>query len=107
LNWYDTRTLEPLAPAVLSSVDSGNLLASLWTLQQGCWTGETAGLAALSGGGFLDYLRVLAAERVLPRKAVTTCERERDTGNWLQCVLNFPKQAMEQRIRVQSQACRC
>ena len=36
LNWYDTRSLSPLSPAVVSSVDSGNLLASLWTLQQGC-----------------------------------------------------------------------
>jgi cyclic beta-1,2-glucan synthetase len=35
LNWYDTRTLEPLAPAYVSTVDSGNLLACLWTLKQG------------------------------------------------------------------------
>src|SRR5256885_5625288 len=35
-NWYDTRTLEPLPPLFISSVDSGNLVASLWTLQQGC-----------------------------------------------------------------------
>ena len=35
LNWYDTRTLAPLTPAVVSSVDNGNLIASLWTLQQG------------------------------------------------------------------------
>ncbi len=36
LNWYDTRTLEPLFPRYVSTVDSGNLLASLWVLQQGC-----------------------------------------------------------------------
>ncbi|MFZ0479740.1 MAG: glycosyl transferase, partial [Terriglobales bacterium] len=36
LNWYDTRTLEAKAPFFVSSVDSGNLVASLWTLQQGC-----------------------------------------------------------------------
>ena len=36
LNWYDTRTLAPKAPFFISSVDSGNLVASLWTLQQGC-----------------------------------------------------------------------
>jgi hypothetical protein len=35
-NWYDTRTLEVLPPLFVSSVDSGNLVASLWTLQQGC-----------------------------------------------------------------------
>ena len=36
LNWYDTRTLEALPPKFVSSVDSGNLVASLWTLRQGC-----------------------------------------------------------------------
>ena len=36
LNWYDTRTLEPLSPRYVSTVDSGNLLAALWVLQQGC-----------------------------------------------------------------------
>ncbi|HEV8319670.1 MAG TPA: glucoamylase family protein [Vicinamibacterales bacterium] len=32
LNWYDTRTLAPLLPAYASTVDSGNLAASLVTL---------------------------------------------------------------------------
>ena len=32
LNWYDTRTLQPLPPLFVSSVDSGNLAASLWTI---------------------------------------------------------------------------
>ncbi|HSP70249.1 MAG TPA: glucoamylase family protein [Bryobacteraceae bacterium] len=36
LNWYDTATLEPLLPRYVSSVDSGNLIASLWTFAQGC-----------------------------------------------------------------------
>jgi cyclic beta-1,2-glucan glucanotransferase len=36
LNWYDTQTLEPLEPRFVSSVDSGNLACSLWTLKQGC-----------------------------------------------------------------------
>lgn len=35
LNWYDIRTLTPLEPRYVSTVDSGNLLAALWTLQQG------------------------------------------------------------------------
>ena len=35
LNWYDTRTLEPLNPRYVSTVDSGNLIAALWVLQQG------------------------------------------------------------------------
>jgi cyclic beta-1,2-glucan synthetase len=35
LNWYDLKTLEPLEPRYVSTVDSGNLLASLWTLELG------------------------------------------------------------------------
>ena len=34
LNWYDIRSLEPLAPRFVSTVDSGNLAAGLWTLKQ-------------------------------------------------------------------------
>jgi cellobiose phosphorylase len=34
-NWYDTRTLEPLFPLYISSVDSGNLAGHLLTLASG------------------------------------------------------------------------
>ncbi|HJT32324.1 MAG TPA: glucoamylase family protein, partial [Pirellulales bacterium] len=34
-NWYDTQTLAVLGPAYVSTVDSGNLLACLWTLAEG------------------------------------------------------------------------
>ncbi|WP_235209466.1 GH36-type glycosyl hydrolase domain-containing protein [Methylobacter sp. BBA5.1] len=34
-NWYDTRTLQPLHPQYVSSVDSGNLVGSLLTLKAG------------------------------------------------------------------------
>jgi cyclic beta-1,2-glucan synthetase len=36
LNWYDTTTTQPLFPRYVSTVDSGNLLASLWVFAQGC-----------------------------------------------------------------------
>ena len=36
LNWYNTTTAEPLFPRYVSTVDSGNLLASLWLFAQGC-----------------------------------------------------------------------
>lgn len=35
LNWYDTRTLQPLWPHYVSSVDSGNLIGCLLTLRAG------------------------------------------------------------------------
>lgn len=34
-NWYDTQSLKPLLPMYVSSVDSGNLAASLLTLRAG------------------------------------------------------------------------
>jgi hypothetical protein len=34
LNWYDGKTGESLSPFFVSTVDSGNLLASLWALRQ-------------------------------------------------------------------------
>ena len=38
LNWYDTKTLEPLQPVYVSMVDSGNLAGHLLTLRQGYLT---------------------------------------------------------------------
>jgi cyclic beta-1,2-glucan synthetase len=36
LNWYDTRTLEPLSRQYVSTVDSGNLAVSLLTVRTAC-----------------------------------------------------------------------
>ena len=38
LNWYDTRTLTPLPPKYVSTVDSGNLAGALLTLASGLRT---------------------------------------------------------------------
>jgi cyclic beta-1,2-glucan synthetase len=35
LNWYDTRTLRPLEPRYVSTVDSGNFLVAIRTLRRG------------------------------------------------------------------------
>ncbi|MGH9967775.1 MAG: GH36-type glycosyl hydrolase domain-containing protein [Pyrinomonadaceae bacterium] len=35
-NWYDTKTLEPLIPQYISTVDSGNLAGHLVALKQAC-----------------------------------------------------------------------
>ena len=34
LNWYDTRTKEPLWPRYVSTVDSGNLLGYMWIIKE-------------------------------------------------------------------------
>ncbi|MHB8919777.1 MAG: GH36-type glycosyl hydrolase domain-containing protein [Halothiobacillus sp.] len=60
-NWYDTRTLQPLHPQYVSSVDSGNLAGSLLTLQAGLV--ELKDQPVLSSNAFQglhDTLRVLA-----------------------------------------------
>jgi len=92
MNWYDTRTLQPLPPQFVSSVDSGNLLASLWTLQQGCLARlRQPVLESCLAEGFVDHLRVLAAARAIPRKVLSSCERQQNTDHWLQCILDVPE----------------
>ena len=60
-NWYDTRTLQPLPPAYVSTVDSGNLTAHLLTLRRGLLElREQKILPQEAFKGLLDTLRLLA-----------------------------------------------
>jgi cyclic beta-1,2-glucan synthetase len=96
LNWYDTRSLLPLAPALVSAVDSGNLLASLWTLEQGCLDLLTRPvLQSCAADGFLDHLRVLVELRAFSTKRVSALQREIKRKGWLQCLLNVPDADLE------------
>ncbi|HXY50159.1 MAG TPA: glucoamylase family protein [Terriglobales bacterium] len=105
LNWYDTRTLQPLPPLFVSSVDSGNLLASLWTLQQGCLDRlRQPVVQPRLVDGLLDCLRVLAEARLFPRKRIHSCERERQTGAWLQVLRCIPPQAFDDAQRAAQDA---
>ena len=76
LNWYDTRTLAPLAPRYVSTVDSGNLAGALVALAEGLRrlapgnTGLAPRLedAARRAGAFADGMRfgfLLDSERQL------------------------------------------
>ena len=56
-NWYDTRTLAPLAPAYISTVDSGNLAGYLVTLRAGLL--EIAERAPVIDASFLEGLEDL------------------------------------------------
>ncbi len=63
LNWYKTDTLDPLTPRYVSTVDSGNLLASLWVFERGCrglLSGPLLSHAALRG--IADTVGVLREE---------------------------------------------
>jgi len=57
LNWYDTRTLAPLFPRYISTVDNGNLAACLVALRQGCR--DIAKQPVLRWDGLIDTLDVL------------------------------------------------
>ncbi|MFA5595727.1 MAG: glucoamylase family protein, partial [Trueperaceae bacterium] len=60
LNWYDTRTLQPLAPRYVSSVDSGNLVGSLIALKEGCFELlESNPAPQRRWGGLVDTVDVL------------------------------------------------
>jgi cyclic beta-1,2-glucan synthetase len=59
-NWYNTRSLEPLRPQYVSTVDSGNLLGHLLVLRTGLLElTETSLLPGRMCGGLRDTLRVL------------------------------------------------
>ena len=60
-NWYDTKSLKPLLPTYISSVDSGNLAGSLLTLRPGLLAladQKILGVRLFDGLG--DTVRVLA-----------------------------------------------
>lgn len=83
LNWYDTRTLEALRPRFVSSVDNGNLVASLWTLEQGCLELiRKPILQPALADGLIDHVRILAEHRALSRKVLSTIDRAVKTRNW-------------------------
>ncbi len=81
LNWYDTRTLAPLLPRYVSTVDSGNLLAALLVLARGCR--EAAGsrvVRPVRWTGLRDTLDLLdeaiAALRLAGGEALTVAVRQ-------------------------------
>jgi cyclic beta-1,2-glucan synthetase len=91
LNWYDTESLAPLPPAVVSSVDSGNLVASLWTLQRGCFKLLDAPLLRQElGEGILDNLYIAASLGALSRRKFSAIEKALRRKDWVQYLLNLP-----------------
>jgi cyclic beta-1,2-glucan synthetase len=89
-NWYDTRTLQALAPRFVSSVDNGNLVASLWTLDRGCRELlRQPFLQASLVEGLMDHLRILRQQKALPRRSFSSIESSFRGPNWLQALLNW------------------
>jgi cyclic beta-1,2-glucan synthetase len=89
-NWYDTRSLLPLSPVSVSSVDSGNLVASLWTLQQGSLELlERPLLPPELEHGFQDHLDLLADLGVLPSRRFSALKKQGKRQDWLPYLLGI------------------
>src|SRR6185437_2678409 len=92
LNWYDTRTLVPLPPMFVSCVDSGNLMASFWTLQQGCLERlQRPVLERNLAQGFLDHLLVLGDAGGVPRRIAAGLASVAHQEDWLERMLALPE----------------
>jgi cyclic beta-1,2-glucan synthetase len=60
LNWYDIDALTPLPPQYVSTVDSGNLIASLWVIAAGCRDiAKSPVIGPFSVAGLEDCIEIL------------------------------------------------
>ena len=83
LNWYDNLTLQPLEPQFVSSVDSGNLAASLWTLKQGCLGLLHEPIIRRNAlEGLIDHFRAAGRANDIPRSS------RRVEAEWLPALLS-------------------
>ncbi|HZR64379.1 MAG TPA: glucoamylase family protein [Terriglobales bacterium] len=95
-NWYDTQTLKALPPLFVSTVDSGNLVASLWTLQQGALRIlDQPVLRQQLAEGFLDHLRILVDLKAVQRSLFQKIERKTQGTDWAKSLLKFPHGPLE------------
>lgn len=98
MNWYDTHTLDPKPPFFVSSVDSGNLVASLWTLRQGfrdCLRRPL--LSRAQAEGLRDHLQVLVELSALKKRVLRRYEAQIERGEWLDAILNFPDEKLREK----------
>ena len=95
-NWYTTDTLEPLKPITVSSVDSGNFVASLYTVRTGTLTLLKRPLLEPRLFAGLDtHLRLLQNLKALPRDraALPAPEHANDVLAWLRWIFAPETQA--------------
>ncbi len=102
LNWYDISNLHPLEPRYVSSVDSGNLLAAMWTLENGLKEmAERPVFDSSVFSGFVDcgsILQGLAREEKLDSEALN--ELDRRLATWRR----LPDQPLSQILQVMDDA---
>jgi cyclic beta-1,2-glucan synthetase len=103
-NWYDTRTLEPLDPVYVSTVDSGNLAGHLMAMAQAC---REHLQRPLIGSEILEGIRdalqlVLDAEdRAEPARRTQTVTEEhlREAAEALEGALEEPPTSLPEWVR--------
>ena len=92
-NWYNIITMEAFVPGLISSVDSGNLVASLWTLRMHCL--ELVDKPLLSNRLFrsaADHLRLLQQLRLIAGKGADAFQSTSLEGeDWIQTLLSFAR----------------
>ncbi len=88
-NWYDNITLQPLEPRFISTVDNGNLVASLWSLKQGFAEEETQPMIRpVLADGLMSHLELLRSLKVIGRSEITQLKRlDRTSDVWVTSVL--------------------
>ncbi|MDQ2844178.1 MAG: glycosyl transferase [Acidobacteriota bacterium] len=88
LNWYDNISLKHLDPAFISSVDSGNLIASLWSFKEGCLELLRKPLISDNAlAGIADHYRML--DRAIAPAALGAIIKLHGTPMWLPELLKF------------------
>lgn len=77
LNWYDIQQLAPLYPRYVSSVDTGNFLASLWTFEQGIEQIISSPLLSqLALEGLIDTLEIITTEEKVHLKVLSSLQMQ-------------------------------
>ncbi len=92
LNWYNIQTLDPLFPRYISTVDSGNLLACLWTLRQGI--NEITTLPVIPNDpliGIRDTYEIFEQSNKLPNEII-----DFHSSNYLPQFINKVTQALKE-----------
>ncbi len=93
LNWYDNISFKPLGPPFISSVDSGNLIASLWSFKEGCLELLRKPLISDNAlAGIADHHRML--DRASASSALAAILKLHGTPMWLPELLKFDRSSL-------------
>ncbi|MFZ0591346.1 MAG: glucoamylase family protein [Bryobacteraceae bacterium] len=92
-NWYDNLTLEAVEPRFISTVDNGNLIASLWSLSRGLADSAIQPIfKAELRDGLLAQLQLLRRLKVVGRHEISTlAEASIRHGAWIIALLKLPE----------------